>query len=127
MTNDELTIPQVAKELGFTIQYVRYLIRTGKLSSILRPIFEGASTQRHMISSEEIARYLSEAHTHSRRNDRRNKFIFYATPEEYTTILALVREANLAEVADTMLPANTVKAMGFLRSSNSHGTTGFVK
>ncbi len=104
-----------AKVLECSVQYVRYLIRHDRLKFYRERVHPLSTVFRHVIPFEEIEKYQNSLRTHSRREDKRNKFLFYAGPEEYKEIVELVRE-RFPEVAETMVPANTVKSMGFQRT-----------
>lgn len=123
----KLTLDEAAKLLEYTPWYTRYLIRNGLLASELVPIFDGADIKRHMIDEEEIARFKATPRIRSRRKDRRHKFIFYGTPEEYEKVVQATKDAGLNHVAETMMPANTVKSMKFLYDPSENGSGRFIK
>ncbi len=104
-----------AKHLDCSVQYIRYLIRHNRLKFNRERIHPLSTVFRHVIPFEEMEKYEASIRSHSRREDRRNKFLFYASTEEYNQIIELVRE-KFPEVAETMVPANTVKSMGFQRT-----------
>lgn len=120
------TINEAAKILGYTPKYVRFLIRKKMLKSFLVPIFEGSAQKHHVISDEDIEEYKKVPNTRSRRSDSRYKFIFYATSEEYHEVVRAVESAGYVEVAKTMMPANTIKAIGFLYDPTENGSGRFV-
>ena len=120
------TIAEVATMLGYTKQYVKHLIRKKLLESSKEPVFEGSHTLRHMVTQEQLDAFLARPNTRSRRSDSRNKFIFYAFPDEYFKIIEAVRQAGFEDVAKTMMPANTIKAIGFLYDPSENGSGRFV-
>jgi hypothetical protein len=105
-------INSAAGRMGYTPQYVRALIRKGLLDTELVPLVKGSLVTRHMISEEEIVRYLSGAVRKSRRIDGRNKFVFYANVAEYPRIIEALKKAGLQEVAEGVRSANKLKAFG---------------
>ena len=94
---------------------MRYLIRHKKLRATREKVYPLSDITRHEVSPDALAEYQASLHTHSRREDKRNKFIFYAGPKEYDEVVELVR-TKFPDVAATMVPANTVKSMGFQRT-----------
>ena len=102
-------IPAAAKRAGFSIGYIRTLIRNGKIATELKPIHEGSSVLKHMISEGELKRFLKEIPHKSRRSDGRNKYIVYARAEECVQMKRVLVEAGMIELAGLIVPANRLK------------------
>jgi len=101
-------INAAAKELGFSVVYIRTLIRRGVIKTTRVPLAEGSMVTKHVIDEDELQKFLTDVPHKSRRCDGRNKFILYARPEEYTLIYQALTNAGLKEVADLIAPANKV-------------------
>lgn len=99
-------IREAAIAMSFSESYVRTLVRRGTLETTRVPLSEGSLVTKHMISEEEIDRFMNEAPHKSRRHDSRNKFIMYATPDEIVGVLQSLRNSELGEVANLIEPAN---------------------
>jgi len=108
-TKIEYTIKEAAKEMSLTDAYVRALIRQGKLPSELRPITFDSSVSRHVIKAADVKAFLQETVRKTKRTDGRNKYVFYATPEEQQAVDDALRAANLTAVADMIHTANPLK------------------
>ena len=103
-------IEETAEELNFSAQYIRLLVRTGRLHSTMEPITEGSLVERHVITAEELERYKNEAPHKSRRSDGRNKFIIYLAVKEIAPARKALKAAGLKEVAEGIRPANKLKS-----------------
>ena len=86
-------ISEATGVLGMREQYLRKLIREGKIKTTkvfkLNALQEPTHTFLHMISQSAIDLYLSTKGTRTRsanRNDGRQRWILYATPEEVAAI-----------------------------------------
>ena len=106
---DKVTIREAAKEMGMTEAYVRTLIRTQKLDSHLEPIAFESSVSRHMIYRQDIDNFLTSTPRKTKRTDGRNKYVFYATPSELSSVDAALRAAKLDVMADIIHTANFIK------------------
>lgn len=103
------TIAEVARDTGFTPQYVRSLIRKGQLHSTLEPIAEGAQVSRHMIDDDDVKRFLNSTKRKTKRTDGRNKYVFYATPEEQLAVVEALLAAGLNDIVESIRTANKIK------------------
>ena len=107
MAADKYTIVEAATELGFSVQYIRTLVRNGRLVTTKEPIAPGSLVSRHVITTEELERFRNEVPHKSKRSDSRNKFIIYLLPTE----VGIVRKAlEGAGLPDTLKPANRLKS-----------------
>lgn len=89
------TIREAAAKLNVSEMYVRKLIKQGKIESDLKAI-PGTKIQRHEISEESLEDYANSASNRSSREDGRNKFTAYFTPEEYEKVVKILNE-NMSE------------------------------
>lgn len=105
---EQYDINAAAKELGFSVVYIRTLIRRGVIKTTRVPLAEGSMVTKHVISKEQMDKFLNDVPHKSRRYDSRNKFILYARPEEYVLVYQALVNADLKEVADLIVPANRV-------------------
>lgn len=103
------TVPEAAEYLGFSQTYLRTLVRKGTLIPLRVPTFEGSLVTRYVFSESMLEAFLNEAPHKSRRRDGRNKFVVYIHPDEYPRVLEALRDHDLGEVAQLLLPANKVK------------------
>ena len=101
-------INAAAKELGFSVVYIRTLIRRGVIKTTRVPLAEGSMVTKHVIDEDELQKFLTDVPHKSRRYDGRNKFILYARPEEYILVYQALANADLKEIADLIVPANKV-------------------
>jgi len=90
-----LGIIEAANELGLSQVYVRNAIRHGALKSVLVPVREGAKTQKHQISRDDLDAWTASRSNRSRREDGRSKYTLYATTEEKARIEALLADNNV--------------------------------
>jgi len=102
-------IPAAAVEIGFSVPYVRTLIRTGKIKTTLEPVHEGSNVLKHVIEEDELQRFVKQAPHKSRRQDGRNKYNMYATNEELIEVRQMLYDAGKKELADLIVPANRLK------------------
>lgn len=109
VTAEKLTIYEAAREMHLTTQYVRALIRTNKLASMLEPISADSKVTRHTILRTDIEAFLAGTTRRTKRSDSRNKYVFYATPEERELVEKALRTAHLDDVADMIQTANKLK------------------
>jgi len=105
-------INSAAQAAGFTTAYIRNLIRKGVIHATREPVREGSLVTRYVIDSQELDRFLNTVPHKSRREDSRNKFVMYATPDEFTAAIQALEAAGLHEVASLITPANKVKNYG---------------
>jgi excisionase family DNA binding protein len=90
-----LTIKEAAEEFGLSTVWIRRMVHQGKLETIRVKIGE---TQVERI---EIARKSIEVRasgSKSRRDDGRNKYVVYATPEEYQHLQETLEDAGLGDL-----------------------------
>jgi len=66
---------------------------------------------RHMIAVKDLDDFVENHQGRNRRDDGRNKYIMYATPEEYKESVRVLRAAGRTThaVADLIVPANIRK------------------
>jgi len=89
-----LSIKEAAQHLGTTDTYVRTLVRKGKLATERENLNEDGTLWRHMIPITELESYKGNART-SRREDGRNKYVLYATPEELEALRKVIETEQL--------------------------------
>lgn len=90
----EMSIPEAAKYLGIKEQYVRHLIRKGKLPTRHETLNEEGTTWRHMIPVSALDAHKSSGRK-TRRADGRSKWAIYATTDEMTKARAALKAAGL--------------------------------
>lgn len=108
---DEYDITDAAKEMGFTPQYVRQLIRKGTLLTVMKPIVPESLVKHHMVTRTEIDRYMGTTRRKTRREDGRNKFVMYMTLVELAKVKTVLKANDLKEVAETIRSWNPLKAV----------------
>lgn len=80
------TINEAASKMNLTPFYVRKCIRENKIQSTLEQIGD-TKVQRHKITEEEIERFETrDKRQVGKRDDGRNKYTIYLTPEEFTDL-----------------------------------------
>lgn len=104
-----MSIPEAAKRMSLTSAYVRTLIRKDRLASHLVPIAPESLVMRHMISEEDVVAFLQGTPRKTKRADNRNKYVFYATPEEHQAVVEALEKAGLHTIVDMMGTANKLK------------------
>jgi len=102
-------IPAAAKKIGFSVAYVRTLIRSGKITTVMQPLYEGSHVMKHMIPDDQLQKFVEEMPHKSRRKDGRNKYIVYARNDELLQIRQALFNAGLNELAFLIAPANRLK------------------
>ena len=112
MTDKSLTIPQAAKYLGRAEQYVRKLVREGKLPSAKVNVGD-TKVWRHEIPIAALDERKANV-TQTSRDDGRTKYNLYATPEEHVTITKLFAANKIEAPVSRANPpkAKPVKATG---------------
>lgn len=103
-----LGINKIAAQEGLRPEYVRMAIRQGKLETQLLPRSEGSKTLKHFATPEAVRAWRDSIKgTRTSRADGRNKYFFYATPEEHEKsvklltdngIEAIIKRANVKKV-----------------------------
>jgi len=88
-----MTIKECSEYLGIDQQYVRKLIKEGKLTGKLVNI-SGTDVKRWMIDRKSIDERKNRTSTSSR-NDGRNKYVIYLTKEEKDRLDSLMKNQNL--------------------------------
>jgi len=83
--NAFFTIITAAAHLKLSPQYVRKAVRAGELKSTLKPV-EGRDVKRHEILPADLETWRKGIGARIGRADGRNKFVFYATPEELVAL-----------------------------------------
>ncbi len=80
------TINEAASKMNLTPFYVRKCIRENKIQSELEQIGD-TKVHRHKISEEEIERFETrDKRQVGKRDDGRNKYTIYLTPEEFSDL-----------------------------------------
>ena len=92
--NTKLSIKEVCNKYGLSEVYVRRMILKGKLAS--EKVEIATNTYKHMIAIEEVERWRKASKgAGSRRDDKRNKFTIYATPDEIAKVQKLIENAKI--------------------------------
>lgn len=104
-----LSINEAARATSFTPQYIRSLIRKGILPARRAPLHEGTVVEHLLISEDNLKVFLLETPRKTKRQDGRNKFVFYANPTEYAQVVEALVRANLVQVVDSLHTANKTK------------------
>ena len=102
-------LEKTAEMMHFTTAYIRSLIRKGLLVSEKEPIVPESLVTRHMISDEEIARFMGQTRRTTHRVDGRNKFVVYMDPVECEKVKRLLTENELEGVIATLRSWNPLK------------------
>lgn len=103
------SIIEIARKCGFTIPYVRTLIRKGTLQSEMRPLRPGSVVMKHFVPEESLTDFLSSTTRKSRRADGRSKYVFYASPKEYDRVLQALLKEGMVDIVESLRSANKVK------------------
>lgn len=102
------SIDEAAERLKVTPTWVRRAIREKRLASTLVPIEEGSLTRKHVISESALVAFENrEGRKKARREDKRAKWVFYASPDEVNRIKELLYtsdDTGLQVVASTIIP-----------------------
>jgi len=89
-----LTINIVAELTGLGAAYIRKCIREGKLESELVQM-EGRETKRHEMTREAVDAWMEGKGSRvGKRDDGRNKYSLYLTPEELVEVIAGMEGIN---------------------------------
>jgi|GEM_PF-6725087 len=89
-----LSIKEVCAKFGLSEVYVRRMILKGKLQS--EKVLIATNTYKHLIAIEEVERWRKASNgAGSRRDDKRNKFTIYATPDEIAEVQKLIEKAKI--------------------------------
>ena len=101
MTNEKrYTINQLAAKTKLSAQYIRKSIHKSKLESTLVNITP--KVQRHEITMTQFNKFRSNTKQRTSRDDGRNKFHSYFTPQERNALSKLLK-ANKLEKLDSMI------------------------
>lgn len=93
-TKGYLTIKEAAAEFGLSPVWIRRMVHQGKLE-VIRVQVGDSKVERIEIARKSIE--VRALGSRTRRDDGRNKFTLYATPEEHTKLIELLA-ANGIEV-----------------------------
>lgn len=94
---------------GHSDVYVRRAIAQGKLKATKERIGD-TKVERNVISQEDYDAWRASVNTRSRRDDGRNKFTAYMTPEEYDDLRQhLLASDHLSHLVDLIDRANKKK------------------
>jgi hypothetical protein len=92
--NKVLTLKQAVAQSGLSMIYIRRAINEGKLPASKEQI-GSTKVYRNVIKVADFEAWRASRGTRSRREDGRNKFDLYATPEEYETLAELCKANDL--------------------------------
>jgi hypothetical protein len=95
--NAKLGIKEVCLRFGLSEVYVRRSISKGSLKTTKVRIEGHESGYKHLIDEDEVIRWRSES-GHNKRDDGRNRFLLYATPEEFGDLESLIKESGLGVI-----------------------------
>jgi len=102
-------IEAAADFMGYTKQYVRMLIKEGRLEAEKMPIAPGAKVWRYLITETAIDTFRNTVHSRSVREDNRTKWVMYGTFSEMLAAIQTLEQEGHAKVADTIRPWNKLK------------------
>jgi hypothetical protein len=100
--NGKMSIKEVVKATGLSDNYVRKSIMSGKLE-VTKELIPGTKIEKNWISVEEFNRWNVERKSHTQRDDGRNKFVLYMTPDELEKVQKLLEGL---ECGETLVRAN---------------------
>ena len=92
------TIKSICTKTGLSHVYVHRMIMKGVLKST--KVLIGNNTYRHEISEEDFNSWRESTHTHSRREDGRNRYILYSNPDELEKLQELLKEHGIGVVIE---------------------------
>ena len=101
-------IKTAAQKLGLSEVYIRRMIQQGKIQTTKVQVGD-SEVWKHEISEATLTAWRNSAGTHTVRQDGRNKFVMYATPEELTALQALATEAKIGAVIEKANKPDDVK------------------
>jgi hypothetical protein len=90
-----LSIKEASVALKCEQNYVRKLLREGKLTSNLVPTKPGSSVMKHLISKASIEARLTRQGDRTKREDGRNRWLIWATPSEMLALQSLLKDAGM--------------------------------
>lgn len=88
--SEVMTIASAVAETGLSQLYIRKAIRSGALPSVLVPVKADGKTMRREFTRADFVAWREAAASHSKRDDGRNKFVLYMTPDEALRLQDLV-------------------------------------
>lgn len=97
-TAEKLGINDICAEYGLSRCYVQRSIAKGKLPTELVEI--GKNTFKHFATREDVEAWRSGTKSRTSRVDGRNKFVMYATPDEYADLQQILAERNNAAIVE---------------------------
>lgn len=92
--NANYTIKEIEKKFGFSSAYLRKSIKAGKLVTTQVSINDKGG-YKHVITEEALNEWRNNVGAHSSREDGRNKYTLYATPDEFAKLEKLMKDAKL--------------------------------
>ena len=95
-----LSINDVAREFELSPIYVRNAIRHQLIETTMVPIAPESKTLKHLMTREAVVAWRETRNSRSRREDGRNKFTLYATPEEKAQIEALLANNEIGALIE---------------------------
>ena len=107
-----LTIKTASAKYGKSQVYIRRAIRENKLETTLQPISKGSKTKQHVVTVAAYEVWRSERSGRSRRDDGRNKFVFYANKDTELQVIkdAIAKALPDFDVAALIVVANPPKS-----------------
>ena len=86
-----LDIDDVRELTHLSEMRVRTAMRRGELVSHLEPVKEGSKTNHRVTTPEDVLAWRKSTEAHTKRDDGRNKYNIYMTPDEYEVVTKLFK------------------------------------
>lgn len=94
MSTKLLNISMASKYLNIGHQFCHKLVVEGKFKGAIKEPIPGSEVERWMIPLEDLDTYKDNRKTVGR-DDGRNKFTIYLSPEELTKVTKILKEGGL--------------------------------
>lgn len=104
---ERYTINQLASKTKLSAQYIRKSIHAGKLESTLVNI--SPKVQRHEITMTQFNAFRKNTKQRTSRDDGRNKYKSYFTPQERTQLSKILKGSKLEHLDKMITRANVSK------------------
>jgi hypothetical protein len=94
VATSEYSIREVVSLTGVNEQFLRKLIRDGRIQTVKRQIRD-TKVEKHVIPGQSILNYANSSVTRTSRKDGRNKYTLYANAAEIEKIQSLLKKAGI--------------------------------
>jgi hypothetical protein len=92
-----LSIKDIVALSDVSEQYVRKALRAGKLVTTKVPVKEGSKNLKNMITRESYEAWRASVASRTTRDDGRNKYVLYMTPDEEAKLQTMIAGMTFAE------------------------------